>query len=344
MSDVVTESASAEDMAALLDILGGRARSQAVSTAAALGLPELLAHGPRSAQDLALELGADEQAVGRLLSFLAGLGFLRQEQDGALSLTRLGLSLRQDALGPLASFLGSPDQWNPWSALRDSLGGTQQADNAFVTTHGTDLYSYMRDHASAAARYDVAIDAFTRQAARTLATSFDFSGISRLVDVGGGRGAGLQELLKQWPNLHGVLFDLPHVARAAREHLAPELAARVECVGGDFLKDVPGDADAYLLKHVLHNWDDEQAVQLLRRCAQQVPDTGYVLVLEYVLAPDGRIDTARMMDLEMLVLTNGRERRKPELRRLIRAAGLTLEGVTPLPPASWLLVCRPIRA
>jgi len=333
----VTEPVDDEAVEVLLDLLAGRARAQAVSTAAALGLADHLDEGPRDVTDLARELRCDAERLHRLMAFLAGLGLLERADPERFVLTTRGRALRADALGPLAAYLGSPESWDPWSRLREGLGA---GPTAFERAFGAGYYELMARSPEAARRYDAAIDAYTRHEARALSERFDFSGVERVVDLGGGRGTTLVELLARWPHLRGVLVDLPHVADRTRERFAGVHGGRMEVVGGDFMREVPGGADVYLLEHVLHNWDDERARALLLRCADGMTDGGRLLVVEAILTPDERVDTARMLDLEMLVLTGGRERRKPELRRLLHDAGLALERVDALTPESWLLVAR----
>lgn len=320
----------------LLRILGGKYRVQALSTVAALGVPDALAEGSRDVEQLAAQLGCDAKELDRLLLFTAGLGFLERSAAGTYRLTDLGQELRSDALGPLAAFVGAPEQWDPWARLRETLRGEAKV-TPFEATLGVDLYEYLEREPEAAARYDLAIDAFTGHEADALCHIFDFSGSKTLVDVGGGRGKLLHEVLRRFPELAGVLLDRPHVIERARDGLLAELSERVTFHGGDFFEDLPEGHDFYCLKHVLHNWDDERAARLLSRCAQAMSPDGRVLVIEAILSPDHRPDLARMLDLEMSVLTGGRARRKPEFRRLFKKAGLALESVQPVGP-SWLLV------
>jgi hypothetical protein len=332
----VTGDRAAQAAERVLDLLAGRCRSQAVSTAAALGLAERLAAGPRSVEALAAELQCDPDALERLLDLLAGLELCRRVGGRRFELLPDGAALRDDALGPLAAFLGSAEAWNPWSALRDSLATGSPC--AFERMQGRTLYEHLARTPAASARYDAAIEAFTRDETEALCRQFDFSDVRRLLDVGGGRGTALMGLLARWPHLRGVFFDLPHVVESTGPELLRRFPERVELVGGDFRESLPRGAEACLLKHVLHNWDDAGAGELLRRCAASLGPGGRVLVIEAILAPDTRVDAARLLDLEMLVLTGGRERRKPELRRLFHDAGLALARVAPLTPASWLLV------
>ncbi len=326
----------AQDAAFVLDVLAGRCRAQVVSAAATLGLPDLLEAGPRGLDELAAATRCDVAGLERLLVAFAAMGFCERTADRTFALTRRGQALRRNELGALAAFLGSPAMWDPWSRLPEALraGGT----NAFERTHGRDLYDFLARTPAAAAAYDAAIDAYTRDEAGALGDRFDFSKVRTVLDVGGGLGTSLLVLLRRWPHLRGMLVDLPHVAERTRARLDAELPGRVDVQAGDFMEGLPRGADACLLKHVLHNWDDGKATAVLRRCAEVLEPGGRMLVIEFILPADDRHDAARLLDLEMLVLTGGRERRKPELRRLFRGAGLQLDGVERLTPSSWLLL------
>ena len=333
-----------DDAIALFDILTGRCRAQAVSAAAQLGLADTLAAGPLSAAALAPQLDCDASRLERLLLYLVSIEVCcREGKDDSdhdtYGLTSLGRTLTADALGPLASFLGSPEQWDPWSRLADSL--RPGAEPAFALTHGTDLYAYMAENKHAAARYDLAIESFTRQEALALVEVLELSNVTRLVDLGGGRGTLLTTLLQRWPDLTGVLVDLPDVLERTVDHVPAEVVDRLELAPGNFLKAVPQGANAYLISHVLHNWDDDRAIALLSRCVQALAPGGRVFVLECLLLPGELAHRGRHLDLEMLILTGGRERSKIDLRRLFTAAGLKLERVHSVSQSSWLLIGTP---
>lgn len=318
----------------LMYVLGGKGRAAAVSTAAAWRIADRLAAGPRTVEELAADVGCPTAALASVLRVCAGLGFFDSPQPGSFALTERGRALCADALGPMAEFVGSAEQWDPWARLRAVRRGES---TAFSIANGAPLYEWMTGHADAAARYDAAIDAFTQHEAAALCRAFDFAGVRTVVDVGGGRGSLLAAVLAANVHLGGVLIDLPHVADRARPLLAARFGARVEVFGGDFFTAVPA-ADVVLCKHVLHNWNDERAVALLRRCADAAGASGRVVVLETVLSPDNRADLAAMLDLEMQVLLGGRVRRKPELRRLIGDAGLVVQRFEALTAGTWLVV------
>jgi hypothetical protein len=319
----------------LFEILGGKVRVQAVSTAAALGLADALAGGPRSTASLAAELGCREDVLVPLLRIVAGIGFFASPESGVYALTERGHVLRREQFGTLAAFVGSVEQWDPWARLRDAARG---GSIAFERAFGRGLYEHLAHDPAAAEQYDLAIDAFTRSEAEALCAAFDFTGVREVIDIGGGQGTLLLEVLRRNPAMRGVLFDLPHVTAHAQRRLEAELGNRVRMQSGDFLTAIPADADVQLLKHVLHNWDDEHAAALLAQCAAALPVGGRLLVIETILMPDDRVDLASMLDLEMMVLLGGRERRKPELRRLLHAAGLNLQRMCSLVSSSWLAV------
>lgn len=325
----------------ILDLLGGKARAQAVSTAAELGLADALLDGPLALTELARRMRCEPVPLGSLARVLAGLGLLTTPAPDVFELTEQGRRLSAAELGPLAAFLGSPSQWDPWSRLRDAVRG---GPCAFERTHREDLYAYLASHPEDARRYDAAIDAFTRHAAHVLCQHYDFSHARRVVDIGGGRGALLETLLSTWDHLHGTLFELPHVVEFAAPGLVAKFGGRVAASAGDFLQSVPAGADHYVLKHVLHNWSDEDCVRILRNCVVAMEPGGRVLVMEAVRMPDGRADTAALLDLDMLVLTGGRERRRPELRRLLQSADLRVESVHGLTPTTTLFVASDRRA
>jgi len=326
----------ADDADWLLYELGGKHRAQVLSTLAALRIPdELRGEAARSIAELAEASGSDVADLESLLRAAAGLGCLREGPPGTFALTERGQQLCSDRLGAFASFLGSRSQWDPWSRLRD---GMRDASRRPPLQHalGASLYEFLATHPDAAAEYDAAIDAFTRHEASHLHGRLDLDGAELLVDVGGGRGTLLRSLLAHAPAARGILYDLPHVVDAARQDLPPT----IEAVAGDFQQAVPPGADVYLIKHVLHNWPDDTAVRILQNCRAARADHGRIVVIDAVLAPDNRPDLARMLDLEMRVLCGGRERRKPELRRLLHEAGLHIDQAEELTPSSWLFVCR----
>lgn len=319
-------------------LLGGKWVVSAIATAAKLRLVEHLT-APLSVEVLAAQCGLHAPSLRRLVGVLVGEGLLEFVDAERVAVTALGQQLRRDQLGTLAEFVGSESQWTPWVHLEHSVR-TGQA--AFEKCHGEPLFTYLEHHPADAELYDTAVDAFTRQQAQALAKTNVLDTASLVVDVGGGRGSFLIELLLRRDSLRGVLYDKPNVvAPVATRFDAVGLSRRIELIGGDFHRGVPQGADCYVVKHVLHNWDDERALGILRHCAQAIPREGQVVVVEGLALPGNLRDGTRLMDLEMLVLTGGgRERSKPEFRRLFAAADLRLEKTLRLSEGAWALVGR----
>lgn len=285
-------------------------------------------------------LKCHEEALERLLKVIATEGLLRSEGGGRYALTSLGALLKEDQQGKLAAFIGAPFSWNPWSKLTDAV---RSGDSAFEQHHGSSLFDYLENHPKEASLYHAAIDAFTRREATAINAAFDFSGVRRLVDVGGGRGTLLLSILEAWPQIEGLLFDRTAAVRSARAQIEQaQLGARCSVIEGDFFEAVPGNVDACIVKHVIHNWNDENAVTILRRCAEALNPGGVVLVIDGLLLPGTRREGTRLLDLEMLALCGpGKERSKPDMRRLLSAAGLRLEKSVALMNATRLMVAKP---
>ncbi len=308
----------------------------AIATAAKLRLVDHL-NDPKSVEELARACALHPPSLRRLVGVLVGEGLLTYVDAERVMVTPLGEQLRQDKLGVLAEFVGSGSQWTPWVHLEHSV---RTGESAFEKQHGRALFTYLEEHPAEAQLYDTAVDAFTRQQAQALAATNILEMATKVVDVGGGRGTFLMELLLRHPDLSGILYDKPNVVDAVEERFAEAgLRERVQLMGGDFHESVPSGADCYVVKHVLHNWDDQRAGQLLRRCAEAAPPHGRVLVVEGIALPGNLRDGTKLMDLEMLVLTGGgRERSKPEFRRLFSQASLRLQSVLRLSEGAWAMV------
>jgi ubiquinone/menaquinone biosynthesis C-methylase UbiE len=227
--------------------------------------------------------------------------------------------------------------WDPWTHLHEAV---RDGKAAFQHATGQGLFDYLESHDADADLYHRAVDAFTRREARALAREYDFSTVRNVADIGGGLGTLVFELLDQWEHLRGTLFDREHVIEQARERLiSSEFSDRVDLVAGDFMQAVPEGRDAYVVKHVIHNWPDETAARILRNCAEAMNDGGKILVVEGILLPGNRKDGTRLLDLEMMVLCGeGRERTKQEFRQLFKEAGLKLERTVPLAGTTRLLI------
>jgi hypothetical protein len=308
-------------------LLVGFQVTQAIHVAAVLGIPDLLAERAHTSAELADAAGADPDALHRLLRALAAAEVVREEEDG-FSLAPLGERLRSDApdsLAGWASNVGRPYYWNTWSSLLHSV---RTGENAFAHLHGTDVWEYRSRHPEDAAAFDAAMTALTRNVNRDLLDAYDFGRFGVIVDVGGNRGALLAAILQAHPQVRGMLFDQPHVVARAPELLAEAgVADRVHVEAGSFFEAVPAGGDAYVLKSIVHDWEDEEALAILRTVRRAIPAEGTLLVVERVLAPPNEGLDGKLSDLNMLVMPGGRERTVDEYAALLERAGFELAGV-----------------
>jgi hypothetical protein len=196
--------------------------------------------------------------------------------------------------------------------------------------YGESFFAYLGRQPEQAALFDAAMTSISSGELTAILAAYDFSGLTKIIDIGGGPGTLLQGILEQYPQASGVLFDLLSVVTEAHPIKASPVAARCSFVGGDMFRAVPPDGDAYILKSILHGWSDAEALQILRNCRQAIAEQGKLLVLELLLAPSNQPDFAKWLDLNMLVLLSGRERSEAEFRELYAAAGFRLTRIIPL--------------
>ena len=318
---------------ALFTMVTGYYVSRAIYVVAKLGIADHLSEGPRRVDDLAAATGTHAPSLKRVLRLLASVGVFTEEADSRFALTPIGACLRAGVPGSMraaALLFGGVTQ----QAWGDLLRSVETGEPAFRRVFGMDSFDYMAQHPDEAANFDAAMADFTKHIATAVVAAYDFSPFRRIVDVGGGNGALLAGILKANPSLAGVLFDLPQVAdRAIAPMRELGLADRCEIVGGDFFKAVPAGGDAYLLKHVIHDWNDDRAAEILRNCRRAMGAEAKLLILEGVYPP--RIDQsdesrgAAANDVNMLVCTGGRQRSEAEFRNLYEAAGFRLTRILP---------------
>ena len=308
---------------AMRRLANGYQVTQAIHVAASLGIADLLRDGPQDSETLAAATASHAPSLHRVLRALASVGVLHEDDHGGFALTAIGACLRFDAPEPVggwAAFVGSPSHWQAWGNL---LHGVRTGENAFRAVHGTDVWDYRAQHPQESAIFDGAMTAIMLRANRHLLEAYDFGRFATVVDVGGGRGAFLNAILAAHPGLRGVLFDQPHVVAGA------VVGDRCEVVAGSFFDAVPAGADAYVLKAVIHDWEDDDAVHILRRCRTAIPDQGALLVVERDLGAANENSEVKLADLNLMVGPGGRERTRGEFATLFAAGGFALERTTP---------------
>jgi len=311
---------------AMFRMIAGAWISQAVGTIAELGIADHLDGRTRGVAELAAATGCDPGALYRLLRAAASVGVVREEPGTrAFSLTPLGGTLRSGVPGSMRAMAvaqTAPGHWLPWGRLRDAVRTGERQTRAAL---GAEIWDYYRDNAEEGAAFSGAMAELAMLVAMEVTLVCDTSGHRRVVDVGGATGTLLATLLHADRRLTGAILELPHVAESARKALAAAgLAGRAEVIEGDFFESVP-PGDLYILKQILHDWNDEQCVKILDRCARAMEPGGKVLVIEMIVPDDGRPADAHLVDLNMLVMLPGRERTATEYAALFEAAGLRLD-------------------
>ena len=326
---------------ALLGMIHGYWNSQVVRAAADLRLADHLAAGPLTADEVAGLESSDPGTTYRLMRACVGLGLLAHEDDGRFSVTTAGALLQSGVPGSLrghALAFGAPGHWLPWGQLPEAVrkGGSQAA-----AVLGAGLFDYLAGQPEEEAQFAASMQALTGAIAADAAKVIDVTGVSLAVDVGGGTGELVRALLRASDGLHGLVLDLPDNADAARRAAEAEgLGARFTGMAGDFFAAVPA-ADLYLLKAVLHDWDDDSCVRILRNCREAARPGARLIVIENVIRDLTRDRFATLLDMNMLAATSGQERELAEYDALFAAAGWERTALSTLPGARQLLELRP---
>ena len=287
--------------------------------------------GPLGSSELAQATGSHEPSLYRVLRVLAALGVFEEHDQRRFCLTAVGERLRRDA----------PVSMRSWAIFREALGGVRSFEHIVETVRtgrpgfdiefGEGVFEFVSHNPDAAAVHDAAMSERTAAFAPSVADTYDFSDVRRLVDVGGGKGTLLAEILRRHPHLHGVLLETPQVAARARSVLDAVDADRWEVVAGDFFERVPDGADCYLMANVLHDWDDSRSIDILSNCRRSMSTGGRVLIVERLIPEDGGDPIPTLLsDINMLVITGGQERTNAEYGKLLEAAGLKLGKIEPV--------------
>jgi SAM-dependent methyltransferase len=307
----------------------GKWISQAIATVVEIGVPDQLSKGARRCDDIARDAGVSEDGVDRLLRALASVGLFAETGDRRFKLTPTGELLRSNhpaSLAGYARFTGHDSTWRPWGQL---LYSVRTGMPAFDHVFGTPVFEYFSRNPDAGAIFDDAMTSISNAEARAVTDAYDFKQLNTLMDVAGGHGLLLATVLQRHKKMRGVLFDLPHVADgAAATFTRTGITGRVRVESGDFFKELPTGADAIIMKHIIHDWDDDSATRILQSCHRALGPRGKVLIVDAVVPPGNAPHYGKLLDLEMLVLTpRGRERTKSEFTNLLRGSGFRMTRV-----------------
>ena len=325
-----SDAGDSEASVALRDMIMGFRKTQMIYTAARLGIADLLEDGPRSAHDLAGDTRTNPRSLYRLLRALSGLGVFTETQDGRFGLTPLSEILQSGAPGSLRGMaLLYGDGWM-WQAYGEMFHSVSTGLPAFERAHGQSFYEYQKLHPAAAAIFDGAMTSFSALESMAVVAEYDFSGASSIVDVGGGRGALLAAILNAHSGARGVVFDRPELMDGATELLGRAgVADRCDFVAGDFFEKVPAGGEIYVMKSVLHNWDDESSLSILRNCRNAMGPNSRLLIVERVVPDGAGPSEAKLFDVNMLVTTGGLERTRREYADLFEQSGFELTRIVP---------------
>ena len=316
------------------ELLCGFQISAAIGAVAGLGVADALAGAPARSTELAERLGADDRSLARVLRALTDVGLFEQLADGRFALTPLGETLRSDVPGSVrrAAILWT-EEWH-WRAYGHFASSVRTGEAGMLPAHGMNFWDYLALHPETAGVFNGMMSSASLLRAQGLARAYDFSSVHRIMDVGGGEGRLLYEVLQNYPHLSGVVFDLPTVIAGAREYLHEAgLTERTEVVAGNFFDEVPSGADVYILSWILHDWDDESALRILQNCREAIGKAGRLLVIEMVLPSADEPSSpkagyleqlVKATDLEMLAVVGGRERTRAEYEELLSRAGFDL--------------------
>jgi len=323
-------------------LINGYQVTQAIHVAVALGLPDHLEDGPLASEELAVRAKAHPGALYRLLRALAAAGVFQEREDRSFSLTEIGDCLRSDSptpVGAWAAFVGRPYIWQAWGHLLHSV---QTGENAFANLNGKSVWQYRAENPAENEIFDQAMTALSRGSIEHLIKAYDFSVFRHVIDVGGGQGQALTGILSAHPGMRGTLFDQPHVVDQAKSVLKRAgVDDRCEIVAGSFFESVPPGADAYIMRVVLHDWEDQAAIEILKTCRKAMRDGARLLIIEQVLAPPNEGLAGKFGDLNMLVSPGGRERTREEFANLCDAARFELISVTAAGPRLSVIEARP---
>jgi hypothetical protein len=321
--------AASTPQAVITRMLTGYWISKALHVAAELGIADLLKDGPQAVARLAEATGTHARSLYRLLRALASEGVFVEDEKGRFGLTPLAECLRSDVPNSQRSMaiMNGEEHFRCWGEL---LYCVQTGQTAFEKLFGQPIFHYLAAHPRQARIFDEGMVGVHGAETKAMLDAYDFSGVGTLVDIGGGNGSLLIETLRRHPALRGMLFDRADVIERARANIkAAGLENRLTLTPGDFFQTVPAGGDVYLMRHIIHDWNDEQCLTILRNCRKVVPPSGKLLLVESVIPPGNESCFAKFLDLAMLAIPGGMERTEAEYRELLAGAGFRLNRIVP---------------
>ncbi|MEH2374007.1 methyltransferase [Nostoc sp.] len=328
----VTSNAEVAPPIAMLQMISGFWVSQAIYIAAKLGIADYLQEQPKTVEELAAITETHPPSLYRLLRSLASVGIFAEDENRRFALTPLAATLQTDTPGSLRFFAISELGQVHYLGWGNLLHSVKTGEIAFDNVAGMNIWDYYAQNAEAGKLFDRSMVNVTATVLEAIINNYDFSSFNTVVDVGGGQGSLITTILKANLKLKGILFDVPNVIENAKPRLQKEsYAERCTTIAGNFFESVPSGGDAYLLKFIIHDWDDEKSLLILKNCHQAMPEDGKLLLFEQVITAGNNLSSSfgKLMDLNMLVMTGGCERTEAEYRSLLAAAGFKLTRIVP---------------
>jgi SAM-dependent methyltransferase len=321
--------AAAEDIREkLMEMIHGYWVSQCIYVAAKLGIAGQLKEGSKSSDELSHTVGADPGALYRLLRTLSGLGIFHEETGKRFSLTAMGELLSSESPNSLNAYIVMINEKECYQSWGNLLYSVKTGESSFERVFGQEFLPYVEKNAEFAGVFNRAMVEKYRGVIPSILKAYDFSGFGTVVDVGGGYGRLLIEILRSNPNVRGILFDLPKVIEGAGVNIANSVVAeRIKLIAGDCFDKIPEGGDGYLLKSFINNWEDDDAVKVLNNCRRAMNLDGKLIVIEPVLLPANEPDYGKLMDLQLLVLQKSRERTKEDFEGLLNLSGFSMRSI-----------------
>ena len=325
----------------LLQMITSYWSAMSIHVAAKLKLADLVKDAPKTAPQLAQATKTHPQALYRLLRALASVEIFAEDEQGRFRLTPMAeCLLDQHGTQRAVALMMGDEHFRSWGEL---LYSVQTGKPAFDHVYGKPVFDWLSEHPDAAKVFDAAMTGFHGPETQAMIDAYDYTGINTVVDIGGGNGTVLLAVLKKYPAMKGILYDLPGVIERAKKNLADAgLASRCQTIAGSFFEAAPPGGDAYQMRHIIHDWTDEQCHTILSHCRKVMPAHGRLLVIEMVIKPRNEPQPAKWLDLNMLVLPGGRERTETEYGEMFNKAGFRLERIVPTPTEVSVIEGKPV--
>ncbi len=311
----------------MMQFITGKWISKPIYVAAKLGIPDMLADGPKSIEDLAQMTSTNASVLYRVMRALSSVGIFNETNDKMFDLTPMAECLKAGALRSAALMFHSPWHENAWNSLLDSV---KTGDVAFEKVHGMTITKWLENNPKDTEILSQANAIKAKTSHSAIVNAYDFKGIDSLTDVGGGYGALIMEILESNKSMKGIVAELPNVATGAKKALKEgRMEERCQVVDCDFFKEIPGGSDAYLMSHIIHDWNDERCRIILKNCHKAMRPDAKLLLVEAIVPSGNEFSIAKLLDLEVFVINGGQERTEEEYKDLLESSGFILSRIIP---------------